>query len=100
MSNGGVRLPRQIEFRDGCASGSRPMLESRNPMKRIAAAGNTEVPACLALRSAGFELFTESVAGAVQWTAKKGDLTLVGDGPLQAETTSIVRSKDSISRNP
>jgi hypothetical protein len=52
-------------------------------MERIAGAGNVEVPAFLVLRDAGFEISTELVAGSVQWTAKRSDLTLVGDSPLQ-----------------
>jgi hypothetical protein len=52
-------------------------------MEYIAAAGNTEVPAFLALRAAGFTLSTARVDDGVLWTARKGDLTLVGDSPLQ-----------------
>jgi hypothetical protein len=52
-------------------------------MEHIAAAGNTEVPAFLALLGAGFEVSKEVVAGSVRWTATNGALRLVGDGPLQ-----------------
>ena len=52
-------------------------------MEHIVAAGNTEVPAFLVLRAAGFTVSAATVGGNVQWTAKKSDLTLVGDSPLQ-----------------
>jgi len=52
-------------------------------MERIAGAGNTEVPAFIVLRDAGFEMSTEIVSGDVQWIARRSDLTLVGDSPLQ-----------------
>jgi hypothetical protein len=52
-------------------------------MEHITAAGNTEIPAFLALRAAGFTLSTEEGESGVRWIAKKSDLTLSGDSPLQ-----------------
>jgi hypothetical protein len=52
-------------------------------MEHITAAGNTEIPAFLALRMTGFTLSTEESESGVRWIAKKRDLTLSGDSPLQ-----------------
>jgi hypothetical protein len=65
-------------------------------MEYIAAAGNTEVPAFLALRSAGFEVSTEVVAGSVRWTASNGDLTFVGDGPMQLIALYALRKERGV----
>jgi hypothetical protein len=51
----------------------------------IAAAGNTEVPACLVLESKGFRVTIrrDTDAQTEIWTAIKGDLTLHGSSPLE-----------------
>jgi hypothetical protein len=50
-------------------------------MTTIAAAGNVEAPAFLALKSKGFHI--ERHRDSETWTARKGELEFVGDGPLQ-----------------
>jgi hypothetical protein len=46
-------------------------------MEQIAAAGNIEVPAYLALRQAGFDDENE------QWVAAKSDIKLIAESPLE-----------------
>jgi hypothetical protein len=53
-------------------------------MEQIAAAGNTEVPAYLALRQAGFEVTVTPRGGeSEQWVAKKTDVALIAESPLE-----------------
>jgi hypothetical protein len=52
-------------------------------MEHIAAAGNTEVPAFLVLREAGFEVSTSMIGDSEHWMAKKNDLTLIAGSPLE-----------------
>ena len=55
-----------------------PLLEC------IAAAGNTEVPACLTIRKLGFTLSREQRAeNAEWWIATNGALSFVAESPLE-----------------
>lgn len=50
----------------------------------IAAAGNTEVPAYLALVDLGFKISVRNLEkGAQIWTAAKNDLQVSGESPLE-----------------
>ncbi len=51
---------------------------------KISAAGNTEVPAYLALVELGFEITTSSHGNEVEsWIARNGETELIGDGPFE-----------------
>jgi hypothetical protein len=53
-------------------------------MERIAASGNTEVPAYLTLRQAGFEVVATPVENENErWIATKPDITLIAESPLE-----------------
>jgi hypothetical protein len=53
-------------------------------MEQIAAAGNIEVPAYLALRQAGFEVTSTRVDDEnEQWVAAKSDIKLIAESPLE-----------------
>ena len=53
-------------------------------MERIAASGNTEVPAYLILRQAGFEVVATPVENENErWVATKADITLIAESPLE-----------------
>lgn len=52
-------------------------------MERITAAGNTEIPAFLVLREAGFDVTSHAGDGEEMWFARKGDLSLSAPSPLQ-----------------
>jgi len=51
-------------------------------MKTITTAGNTVVPALLALEGLGFTVSVERVAGREVFSAVRGDETFTGDDPV------------------
>jgi hypothetical protein len=54
-----------------------------SPAMRLAAAGNVEVPAILLLEDRGYVITVTRADDAETWTARRGDLELVGNGPLE-----------------
>ena len=51
---------------------------------KLSAAGNTEVPAYLALKELGFAISVSGISGGEQlWSAQREDLVLNGAGPLE-----------------
>ena len=63
---------------------SRPASASRYDGRamRLAAAGNVEVPAILLLEERGYAVTVTRSEGVELWMAKRGDVELVGDSPL------------------
>jgi hypothetical protein len=59
----------------------------------IAAAGNTEVPAYLALVKLGYSVERIDKDGAERWIARKGTLQLIADHPLELLGLSLLRSE-------
>jgi hypothetical protein len=59
----------------------------------IAAAGNTEVPAYLALIELGYSVDRIDKDGEERWIAKKGTLQLMADCPLELLGLSLLRSE-------
>ncbi len=59
----------------------------------IAAAGNTEVPAYLALIELGYSVDRVEKDGEEHWIAKKGTLQLMADCPLELLGLSLLRSE-------
>jgi hypothetical protein len=50
---------------------------------RLAAAGNVEVPAILLLEERGYVLTVKRSESVEHWVARRDDLELVADGPLE-----------------
>jgi hypothetical protein len=61
--------------------------------ERIAAAGNTAVPAYLTLIKLGYLVECINRDGQEHWTAKKGTLELIADGPLELLGPSMLRTE-------
>jgi hypothetical protein len=61
--------------------------------ERIAAAGNTEVPAYLTLIELGYSVDRSDRNGNEHWIAKKGTLELMANGPLELLGLSLLRSE-------
>ncbi|MBH5389513.1 hypothetical protein [Bradyrhizobium diversitatis] len=61
--------------------------------ERIAAAGNTDVPAYLTLTKLGYLVERINRDGQEHWTAKKGTLELIADGPLVLLGLSMLRTE-------
>ncbi len=59
----------------------------------IAAAGNTEVPAYLALIELGYSVERIDKDGEEHWIAKSGTLQLMADGPLELLGLCLLRSQ-------
>ncbi|MBR1176138.1 hypothetical protein JQ617_19440 [Bradyrhizobium sp. KB893862 SZCCT0404] len=59
----------------------------------VAAAGNTEVPAYLALVELGYSVDRVGKEGGERWIATKGALELVADRPLELLGLCLLRSK-------
>jgi hypothetical protein len=68
-------------------------MENEMAQESVAAAGNTEVPAYLALIELGYSVDRVDKDGEEQWIAKKGTLQLVADGPLELLGLSLLRSE-------
>jgi hypothetical protein len=61
--------------------------------ERIAAAGNTEVPAYLTLIELGYSVVRSDTNGNEHWIAKRGTLQLMADSPLELLGLSQLRSE-------
>jgi len=61
--------------------------------ERIAAAGNTDVPAYLTLTKLGYLVERTNSDGQEHWTAKKGTLELLADGPLELLGLCLLRNE-------
>jgi len=59
----------------------------------LAAAGNTDVPACLTLIKLGYSIDRVDKDGEEHWIAKKGTLKLIADGPLELLGLCLLRSE-------
>ena len=68
-------------------------LENEMAQESVAAAGNTEVPAYLALIELGYSVDRVDKDGEEHWIAKKGTLRLTADGPLELLGLSLLRSE-------